>query len=81
MERVTAKGLKSAIRELVDQDSRIMTDEGNAYTVLGRDYKGGHFTLNHTKGEYTRGDVYSNTTEGAFSPIKRGMYGTFHSVS
>lgn len=28
-----------------------------------------------------RGDVHSNTIEGAFSLLKRGVYGTFHSVS
>jgi hypothetical protein len=37
--------------------------------------------VNHTRREYARGDVHTNTIEGAFSLIKRGMYGTFHSVS
>ena len=31
--------------------------------------------------EYVRGDVTTNTVEGFFSLLKRGVYGTFHSVS
>lgn len=81
MERVTSKGLKAALAEQVDQSSRLMTDESNAYTLLGRDYGGGHETVNHGRREYVRGDAYTNTIEGAFSLIKRGVYGTFHSVS
>ncbi|MCA8980627.1 MAG: IS1595 family transposase [Planctomycetes bacterium] len=81
MERVTAAGLKAALREHVEQDARLHTDESSAYTKLGREYGGGHHTVNHSKREYARGEVHTNTIEGAFSLIKRGMYGTFHSVS
>jgi hypothetical protein len=31
--------------------------------------------------EYVRGDVYSNTVESVFSLLKRGVMGTFHSLS
>ena len=80
MERVTAKKLRAALAEQVEPSANLMTDESNAYTVLGRDYAS-HQTVTHSKGEYARGDVHSNTIESAFSLIKRGMYGTFHSVS
>jgi transposase-like protein len=81
MERVTASGLRSAIAEHVEQSSRLITDESNAYTVLGREYGGGHETVKHKALEYARGDVHTNTIEGAFSLIKRGVYGTYHSIS
>jgi hypothetical protein len=35
----------------------------------------------HGRGEYARGDVCTNTVEGFFAILKRGVYGTFHSVS
>lgn len=73
-DRVTANGLKAALAEHIDQSSRLLTDESNAYTVLGRDYEGGHETVNHIRWEYARGDVHTNTIEGAFSLIKRGVY-------
>ena len=39
--------------------------------------------MKHAIGEYARKgtDVHSNTIEGVFSLIKRGVMGTFHSVS
>jgi hypothetical protein len=40
-----------------------------------------HQTVNHGKDEYVRGDVYTNTVEGFFSLLKRGVNGTFHHVS
>lgn len=81
MERVTAAGLKKALEEQVDRSSRLMTDESSAYTLLGREFEGGHETVNHSRREYARGDAYTNTIEGAFSLLKRGVYGTYHSVS
>jgi hypothetical protein len=37
----------------------------------------------HRNGEYVRKgtDIHSNTVEGVFSLLKRGIMGTFHSVS
>lgn len=81
MERVTAKGLRDALLENVDRSARLCTDELRAYTTVGREFKGGHETVSHKAGEYARGDVTTNGIEGAFSLLKRGMYGTFHSVS
>jgi hypothetical protein len=40
-----------------------------------------HHTVNHKSGEYVRGEIYSNTAEGFFSLLKRGINGTFHHVS
>jgi hypothetical protein len=40
-----------------------------------------HQTVNHSIGEYVRGDVHTNTIEGYFSILKRGIIGTYHHVS
>jgi hypothetical protein len=37
--------------------------------------------VNHSDGEYVRGQVHTNTVEGYFSLLKRGIVGTFHHVS
>lgn len=44
---------------------------------------GGHESVTHSQREYVRPgtDVHSNTIEGVFSLLKRGVMGTFHSVS
>ena len=78
---VTGKTLKGAIREHVDRGATIMTDENWAYRGIGNEFKGGHGTVTHSKGEYARGNVHSNTVEGFFAILKRGIIGTFHSVS
>jgi ISXO2-like transposase domain len=37
-----------------------------------------HQAVNHTIGEYVRGDARTNTNEGYFSILKRGITGTYH---
>ena len=78
---VTAKTLQGAIRECVDQKSRIITDDNTSYKGIGDDYDGGHESVCHSVGEYVRGDVYTNTAEGFFSLVKRGLNGIYHAVS
>jgi transposase-like protein len=81
MERVNSKTLGKALSEHVATSSRLMTDELNLYRKPGKTFKGGHETVNHGRKEYVRGDVHSNTIEGVFSLLKRGVYGTYHSIS
>jgi len=40
-----------------------------------------HDTVNHSAMEYARGDVSTNTIEGFFGLLKRGIDGSFHHVS
>lgn len=37
--------------------------------------------MNHSPNEYVRGDAHTNTVEGYFSILKRGIYGVYHHVS
>lgn len=39
-----------------------------------------HYTVNHTRREYVRGIASTNTEEGFFGLLKRGITGTFHHV-
>lgn len=82
--RVNKNNVRKHMLDLVDTDqARLITDESPLYTKMGRDFSGGHETVNHGRKEYVREgtDVHTNTIEGFFSLIKRGVYGTFHSVS
>src|SRR5437867_3307173 len=83
MDRVTADRLGEFIAENADLTCRLITDEHQGYHRVGKAFKGGHETVKHAMGEYARPatDVHSNTIEGVFSLIKRGVMGTFHSVS
>lgn len=80
--KVTAATISRLIHYHVSPPhARLMTDESWAYTKIGRKFAGGHDTVNHARREYARGDVTTNTVEGFFSILKRGLYGTYHSVS
>ena len=81
VDRVTSKNLKQTIREGVHPSARIMTDQFVSYMGIGKEFEGGHHTVNHRKGEYARGDVTTNSAESFFALLKRGVYGTFHHVS
>ena len=81
VKRVNAKELKGAIREIVSKDSRIVTDEWKSYRGIGKEFAGGHETVNHGNGEYARGDVHVNNDESYFALLKRGVHGIFHHVS
>lgn len=78
---VNAKNLRQLVVSHVDKSSRVMTDEFRAYKLLGKHFDGGHHTTNHSEREYVRGDIHSNTVEGFFSIVKRGLNGIYHNVS
>ncbi len=83
---VTSANLAKHIRENVDPGAaRLHTDEASQYVPIGREFAGGHHTVLHSQNEYARmdGDVLAttNTVEGFFALLKRGVMGTFHHVS
>ncbi len=82
---VTAKVLKVSIREMVDPSATIMTDQYKSYRGIGKEFAGGHLTVNHGKQEYVRyvegKKVTTNEAEAFFALLKRGITGSFHSVS
>lgn len=77
---VTTATLGAAVREHVDTSARLMTDEWKAYRNVGKEMAD-HQTVAHGYDEYVRGDVYTNTVEGFFAILKRGVDGIYHHVS
>jgi transposase-like protein len=78
MQTVYASTIREILKQHVDQSARVHTDESPIYQSLWRHYK--HDMVKHRIGEYSRGDVTTNTVEGFFSLLKRGLVGTFHHV-
>ena len=64
------------VRANISKEARLMTDQGTWYKKLGAEF-GSHETVDHSKDEYVRGDVTTNTVENYFSVFKRGMRGTY----
>jgi transposase-like protein len=68
------------VRENVARESALMTDEANQYKGVGRDFTW-HASVDHSKEEYVRGRVHTNTVEGYYSIFKRGMIGVYQHCS
>jgi len=77
--RVNGKNLKPIMREHIAKEAHLMTDESRVYSGVGKEFAS-HSSVNHKIGEYARGQVTTNTVEGYFSLLKRGLIGTFHHV-
>ena len=74
---VRAGDILPIVRANISPNARLMTDEHSAYKVIA-DIQGlSHETVNHSKEEWVRGDVTTNTVEGFYSVFKRGMKGTY----
>lgn len=76
---VTAKTLKPILKAQIAADANLMTDEAKQYIKLGKEFAS-HESVMHSRGEYKRGNAHTNTVEGFFSLLKRGLVGTFHHV-
>jgi len=77
---VTAESLKATIRENVHPSARVMTDEWSGYRGLTKD-GWNHDSVRHSTHEYVRGDVHTNSIEGFWGMVRRGLDGIYHSVS
>jgi len=80
MTNLTNYNIRDEVRKYVHPDATLLTDEANAYDMLYKEYPN-HAIVNHMRREYVRGNVHTNTLEGWFALLKRGVIGTFHHVS
>jgi len=79
-ERRDRKTLHGFIEKHAPDAENVYTDDYAAYKGI-EDEKTKHETVNHSEGEYVRGEVYTNSIEGAFSLFKRSIVGAYHQVS
>lgn len=75
------KQVKEQVFKHVSKDAMLVTDEFAAYKGMGKHYY--HKTVNHSAGEYahTGNWFHTNSIEGAWSHIKRQIYGIHHWIS
>ena len=76
----TAKTHGDFLAEVVEpHGTRLMTDATNRLDKVALGFN--RLTVDHSKGEYARGDVYANTIDAFWSHIKRSITGTHKVVS
>jgi hypothetical protein len=77
---VAGKTLRPIVMKQVSRKSSFMTDTAGGYMEMGKEFAR-HEMVDHGAGEYVCGDAHSNTVEGYFATLKRGIVGTYHHVS
>jgi transposase-like protein len=80
MQRVTAENLGKVLRDNVQPGTKVYSDEFKSYIGATKGVFE-HDTVNHWRGEYVRGNTHTNTVEGFFGLLKRGVNGVYHHVS
>lgn len=71
--------IEPIIYKHIDTDVTIMSDEWFAYSNLSRSYN--HEFVDHSRGEYVRGNVTTNRIENIWSVFKRTINGSYIHVS
>ena len=78
-DKMKGKHLRAFVKERVDtKAAELMTDEYSAYNGMSRVLP--HSVIKHQEW-YVDGNIHTNTIEGFWALLKRGMFGQFHSVS
>src|SRR5713101_1310487 len=80
--RVTAENLQPMIQQMVAEDAHVMTDSSSV--LMGALMTHKHDQVNHKAKEYVRYEdgvcISTNTIEGYFATLKRGINGVYHHV-
>jgi hypothetical protein len=73
---VDHKNVRRAIRQHLNENSRLVTDGAQVYKFV-MPSKAQHESVDHSKHEWVRGDIHTNTLEGFISIFKRGLVGVY----
>ena len=67
------------VNATIEAGSDLHTDDSVIYKRAKQNFY--HQTVKHSKKEYVRGDVHTNSIEGFWGQMKRSIDGTYHCVS
>jgi len=82
VDNATKENIVPIIRENIDRESHVMTDEASRYSKIGSEFAK-HSSVDHSRDEYGYTDretgtkINTNTIEGYYSIFKRGMKGVY----
>ena len=76
VQQATSETVRDILVKNVSRKSDLYTDESPIYRTLGTEFAA-HNTVIHSKKEYVRGTVHTNTVESVWSVFKRGMKGIY----
>lgn len=73
------KTLTTVIKNMVKEGSIVVSDGWKGYSQVHKNYE--HKSIPHNKGQYVKDNYHTNSIEGFWSLLKRGILGIYHSVS
>ena len=76
VQSATAAAVRDILVRNVSRKSTLHTDESKIYKETGKEFAA-HNTVIHSKREYVRGHIHTNTVENVWSVFKRGMKGIY----
>lgn len=79
IDNTQSETLTKEIVRNIKQSAMLYTDEYTGYSGMNKIYE--HSSIKHSAGEYVNGRVHTNTIEGFWSLLKRGIFGIYHSTS
>ena len=74
--RADRETLNAFVDSVAHPDATVYTDGSSAYRS-----RENHESVNHSRGEYVRGDVHTNGIESLWALLKRAYGGTYHWMS
>jgi hypothetical protein len=82
IKNVTAAAMDRFMRETIQNDvSLLATDDHRSARYIKNKGWPTHGVVNHSKHNYVVGAIHTNTIEGFWSILKRGVMGTYHKAS
>jgi len=79
VENVSAEQLTPEVVKFVKESANVYTDEWLGYKAISKIYD--HSIVKHNQNEYVNGRIHTNTIEGFWSLLKRGIVGIYHFTS
>jgi len=80
IDKAHGKTIKPIVEQTISANATVVTDGFGGYAGLNKIFRE-HQILNKEKEEYVRGKYHTNTIEGFWTLLKRGIYGQYHKVS
>lgn len=82
MNSVSKEKIVATINKHIAPGATMVTDAFHVYKYLGESPDYNHSVVNHSTGEYVnKKGKHTNSVEGFFGLLKRGIYGIYHQVS
>jgi transposase-like protein len=77
---ITGETIREVLKSHVTSSARIMTDSALVYDGTAKSFRS-HDFVNHSAGEYVRGNAHTQTVESFNALVKRGVVGAYHRLS